>query len=100
MCFVCSERHLLIAIDDSPNALTIATAKPWDREMLRGIERVKGKTFCFRTLSKRNDPKWNQVKRIETYSNGKLIRSVNIIDEKDSKGDAQIPDMTIIKCRN
>ena len=38
-----AERHLIIAIDDSPNALTVATARPFDQETLRGIERVKGK---------------------------------------------------------
>ena len=38
-----AERHLVIAIDDSPGALTLAVADPWDRELLEGIQRVKGK---------------------------------------------------------
>ncbi len=38
-----AERHLVIAIDDSPEALTLAIADPWDRELLEGIARVKGK---------------------------------------------------------
>ena len=38
-----AERHLIIAIEDTPNLLRVATARPWDQETLRGIERVKGK---------------------------------------------------------
>ena len=38
-----AERHLVIAIEDTPEAITLATAKPWDEEVLRSIERIKGK---------------------------------------------------------
>ena len=38
-----AERHLIIALEDASDSLTVATAKPWDLEMIRGIERVKGK---------------------------------------------------------
>ena len=38
-----AERHLVIAIDDRPEVLTLAVADPWDRELLEGIARVKGK---------------------------------------------------------
>ena len=38
-----AERHLVIAIDESPQALTLAMAEPWNRELLASITRVKGK---------------------------------------------------------
>lgn len=38
-----AERHLVLAIDDKPNSLTLAVADPWDTELLDSIARVKGK---------------------------------------------------------
>lgn len=38
-----AERHLVIAIEDAPEALTLAVADPWDKELLESIARVKGK---------------------------------------------------------
>jgi general secretion pathway protein E len=38
-----AERHLVIAIEDTPRALTLAVADPWDKQLLESIRRVKGK---------------------------------------------------------
>lgn len=38
-----AERHLVLAIDDDPQKLTLAVADPWDTELLDSIVRVKGK---------------------------------------------------------
>jgi general secretion pathway protein E len=40
-----AERHLVIAIEDKKDSLTLAMAKPWDSELIRSIERIKGKTI-------------------------------------------------------
>ena len=41
--------------------------------------------MCFRTLKHPRDPRWKEVKRIVTYSDGKMIRDVKIIDPEDNK---------------
>ena len=38
-----AERHLIVAIDDTDAALTIAMADPWDNELVESIARVKNK---------------------------------------------------------
>jgi general secretion pathway protein E len=38
-----AERHLLVAVDETPEHLTIAMADPWDTELVESIARVKGK---------------------------------------------------------
>ncbi len=38
-----AERHLVIAIADSPAALTLAVTDPWNRELFESIARVKNK---------------------------------------------------------
>ncbi len=38
-----AERHLVIAVEDTPDFITVAVADPWDTELLRSIARVKGK---------------------------------------------------------
>lgn len=38
-----AERHLVIAIDEAPNSLTVAVADPWDDNLLRDLARFKNK---------------------------------------------------------
>lgn len=38
-----AERHLVIPIEDRPDALVLAVADPWDRELLESIARLKNK---------------------------------------------------------
>jgi general secretion pathway protein E len=38
-----AERHLLVAVGETKEELTIAMADPWDTELVGSIERVKGK---------------------------------------------------------
>jgi general secretion pathway protein E len=38
-----AERHLIVAIEETDNQLTIAMADPWDDELVEGIARVKNK---------------------------------------------------------
>ena len=38
-----AERHLVLAIDDSPQVMTLAMAEPWNTELLNSVMRVKGK---------------------------------------------------------
>jgi len=38
-----AERHLVIAIDESPHSLTVAVADPWDNNLLRDLARFKNK---------------------------------------------------------
>lgn len=38
-----AERHLVIAIDETPSNITLAMAEPWNRDVLASVERVKEK---------------------------------------------------------
>jgi len=38
-----AERHLIVAVEDTDSALTIAMADPWDKELVESIARVKNK---------------------------------------------------------
>ncbi|MBN1337068.1 MAG: type II/IV secretion system protein [Deltaproteobacteria bacterium] len=38
-----AERHLVVALEETDDGLTLAVADPWDRELLDSIERFKGK---------------------------------------------------------
>jgi len=38
-----AERHLVVTLEDTDEALTLAVADPWDAELLDSIARVKGK---------------------------------------------------------
>ena len=38
-----AERHLVIPLEDRPDALVLAVADPWDRELLESIARLKNK---------------------------------------------------------
>ena len=39
-----AERHLVVTVEETKEAITIALSKPWDTELLQSIERVKGKS--------------------------------------------------------
>jgi general secretion pathway protein E len=47
-----AERHLIVAIEDKPEALTIAMADPWDKELVESIARVKNKRINVVVASK------------------------------------------------
>lgn len=49
-----AERHLIVTIDDQPNAMTLAMAEPWNQELIETIERIKGKQILPIAASKRN----------------------------------------------
>jgi general secretion pathway protein E len=38
-----AERHLIVALEDGADSMTIAMADPWDTELVQSISRVKGK---------------------------------------------------------
>ncbi len=47
-----AERHLIVAVEDTPEALTIAMADPWDKELVESISRVKNKPIKVVVASK------------------------------------------------
>ena len=46
-----------------------------------GLKRNQSQSerMCLRTLKHPRDPRWKSVKRIVTYSDGKMIRDVKLI---------------------
>ncbi|MEL6343215.1 MAG: type II/IV secretion system protein, partial [Myxococcota bacterium] len=40
-----AERHLILAIEETPQAVVLAMAAPWDEEVLDGLAQAKGKTI-------------------------------------------------------
>ncbi len=38
-----AERHLVVAVEETPECLTLAVADPWDRELVESIGRFKGR---------------------------------------------------------